>query len=180
MTNKTPHLGLLARSNGFSLVEILVVIAVMGIMVTIATPVFTQWSRSIDSSRGARGAYDMLREARSKASTTNSQHMVAFDQPNRRYRMLKGTRAYNTPSSEMNTVVQNWVTTGDEVTMTGGATVTSTDTVNVRFNANGTADLETPAGTAVVPPATVFIGMQGGSGKMNAVVVSTSGRISLQ
>lgn len=178
MSNKTRHLGLSPRSNGFTLVEILVVIAIMGILGTIATPMFTQWSRSIDSSRGARGAYDMLREARSKATTTKFQHMVAFDQPNRRYRMLKGTRAYNTPSSEMSTVLQDWVTTGNEVAMTGGATATSTNTVNVRFNADGTAKLETPAGTAVTAP--VFIGMQGGSGRMNAVVVWTSGRISLQ
>jgi Tfp pilus assembly protein FimT len=164
--------------------ELIVILAIIGVLVGLASPMFWQWRSGIDSGRGARMAYDLLREARSRAMSSDYQHMVRFEPERCRFEMLKGKRAYNTPGSDWDSdhPVQGWLELGRGLTLRSGADGDSTATVNVQFNADGTARLECPAGTALTPPASVVtLSFQGGAGQQkHSVVVGTCGRITLQ
>lgn len=166
-------------SRGFTAMELIVVIAMVGILGVIAAPSIMQWRNSMDSSRVARKAYDALREARSNAVASRYQHMVQFDQPNSRFQSLKGTRSYNTPNGEWSGIGEGWAT-ADSVQMKSGADCSSSATVSVKFNADGTATVETPSGT-VAGTGTATVCLQGGANqRQSKIQISSSGRVTLQ
>jgi Tfp pilus assembly protein FimT len=171
-------------TRGFTLVELILILAVIIILSGLAVPAVLEWRSGIDSGRAARMAYDLLREARSRAMSSNYQHMVAFQPDTCRFELVRGKRGYNTPGCDWDRdhPVQDWLELGRGLTMRSGADGGSSATVNVQFNADGTARLESPAGTPVVSPAsTVTVSFQGGAEqKRYSVVVSTCGRITLQ
>ena len=123
---------------------------------------------------------NLLWEARSRAVGGNFQHKLDFDVPNRQYRMQRGSQAYNTPGTGWTTVSgYDWSAFSNEVTITSGANCDSTATVDVQFNANGKARLETPTGNNSTTPVTVCIQGEGGS-KTYRIMISTSGTVTLQ
>lgn len=168
------------RSMGFTLVEVIVATAVIGIIILIATPSVRNWRPTLDAKQTATTMVNILREARSKAVATNFQHKVDFDLPGRQYRMQMGARAYNTPVSGWTDLTgYGWTKISSGVTLTSGADCNSTNTVDVQFNANGTASLETPWTTASPAPVTVCV--QGGAGdKTYRIIMSSAGLISLR
>ncbi len=171
-------------SRGFTIVEFVIVIAIIAIIASIAAPSVISWRSSLNASQSAKNMVDTLREARSKAITTNFQHEVVFDVTNHKYQVLKGTQSYNTPPTPANpangwtTVVMDWIQLSNGLTVASGSGCNSTSNVNVQFNADGTARLETPPGTASSAPVTICV--QGGNGeKMHTIVVTEPGRITL-
>jgi prepilin-type N-terminal cleavage/methylation domain-containing protein len=167
-------------SEGFTLVEFIVALALVVIIITIATPSIRNWRPGLDAKQEATTMVNFLREARSKSVATNYQYKVDFDLPNRQYRMQRGSRAYNTPDTEWADVSGNgWTKLSNEVTFKSGTACDSTDTVDVKFNANGTASLETPWTTVSAAPVTVCI--QGGTGaKLYQILVSKAGIVMLR
>jgi prepilin-type N-terminal cleavage/methylation domain-containing protein len=91
---------------GFTLTEVISVMALIAILSCMALPPFIQWLQSAEHRASARSILSILREARSMAITTNYEHRVEFDNSNRRFRVTRGDRASN--SSDWSTVVRDW------------------------------------------------------------------------
>jgi len=118
------------RQRGFSLIELLVVVALVGILAAIAFPSFTDWRRNMEYKSAARDIASILRDARQRAIATNREHRVEFDTANRRYRLTGGNLA---SGSTAWTVVKDWATLSASVNMSvAGAT-------EKEFNPNGTS-----------------------------------------
>jgi len=167
-------------TRGFTMIEILVVITILGIILAIAIPSIRNWRPSLDAKQTAVTVVNLLREARSRAVATNFQSKIEVDLPNRQYRMQSGSQAYNTPVAGWTSVPgYDWTTISNGVTMTSGVACNSAASVRIQFNANGSAGLETPWATATTAPVTVCF-QGGGSAKTYRIVVSSVGFISLQ
>jgi prepilin-type N-terminal cleavage/methylation domain-containing protein len=125
-----------ARSHdGFTALEMVVVLGIIGILLAVSVPSFLQMRQNAEYRRAARDIASMLRDARNKTITTNTQYCVAFDTVNKRYGERRGNRAYNTDWTDTasNPLPQNWITLATQVTInTAGVTLIS-------FNPNGTA-----------------------------------------
>lgn len=65
------------RSGGFSLVELLVVLAIVGILMGISIPILRMFSQN-DMDRGARSLYTLIRAARVYSSTYNVKTAVVY------------------------------------------------------------------------------------------------------
>ena len=124
-------------SSGFTLVELLVVVAIMAIITVIAIPNFQQWRKSIRSKETAWDIVGMSRHGRQLAVNNNLEFRVEFDIDGRRYRLTRGNVPFGStvwvqekPWEELNQFV-NWNT---------GSACDGTADVNVEFNPNGTAD----------------------------------------
>lgn len=177
-------------SAGFTLMQLLIAVALVGILIAIATLSIRNWRPALDAKQTAATLVNTLREARSKALTLNYQHKVDIDIPNRKYRMQGGSQAYNNYSAPLTASTVTWssVPSYDWTTLSSGVTISSgignscnsSANVNVQFNANGTARLESPWGSqGKSGPLTVCV--QGGTGAVTyRVIVSPAGLVTLQ
>jgi prepilin-type N-terminal cleavage/methylation domain-containing protein len=144
---------------GFTLIELIVVIALLGIMLALATPSFVDWRNNLNYRQTARQITSLLREAKSRTITENVSHSVVVDPSNRSYQMLRGA-----------TVLQGQ-TAPNPVLIRGGVSGTSTATITVVFSSNGTALLTPTDGN-------IFV-LEGTTQKF-LVTVTPTGRISMQ
>jgi len=119
---------------GFTLVEVIIVLAIVSILSAIAVPQYMQWIKNAEYRGTARTVLFALREARSKAIATNLEHRVEFESLNRRYRVTRGNRASN--SNNWNTVVREWVSLPLVVHMVANVE-------KIQLNTNGTANAGT-------------------------------------
>jgi Tfp pilus assembly protein FimT len=177
-------------SAGYTIIQLLIVLTMVGIIVAIAAPSIRSWRPALDAKQTSATLVNTLREARSKALTLNYQHKVDFDVPNRKYRMQSGSQAYNNYSTPLTASTATWVNVPgyDWTTLSSGVTISSgignscnsSANVDVQFNANGTARLESPWGSqGKSGPLTVCI--QGGTGAVTyRVIVSPAGLVTLQ
>lgn len=73
------------NKKGFTLVEVIVVMAVIGIMVTIAIPGISSWLPNYKLKSAARDVYSSLQKARMLAVKNNRNAAVIFDAANNKY-----------------------------------------------------------------------------------------------
>ncbi len=119
---------------GFTLLELLVVIALVLIISAVSVPVYSQWVNNLEYRTTARSVFHALREARSMAVATCLEHRVEFDPLNRRYRVIRGNRGFN--SNDWNTVIYDWRQCPPGVNF--GANIPA-----IHLNPNGTANAGT-------------------------------------
>ncbi len=125
-------------SEGFTYIEMIVVIAMIAILAAIAAPNFASLIRNADSRSAARHAAAFLRLARSNAIATNTEQQVVFN--NSSYGMVAGTSSY---AASFPSPITNWTTlpsnisTGDVYTFQftpNGVASGATSTVNINDN----------------------------------------------
>jgi general secretion pathway protein H len=75
----TSRAGDRARTDGFTLLELLVVLVILGLTVTLAVPVFTRAMPGVEAKAAAREVASLLRAARSLAIAGNREVTVAVD-----------------------------------------------------------------------------------------------------
>lgn len=128
------------KTAGFSLYELLVSCACLGILTCMALPAFTAWLKDAAYKEAAQAFFSALREARQRAITTTLEHRVEFDLDNGRYRMTHGDRSNNsTESSWDQNVVHDWDSVGPEVVVRSlSACTNSTGIDKIHLNPNGT------------------------------------------
>jgi type II secretion system protein H len=121
-------------SPGFTVIELLIILALMGVISAMSLPAFAQWRQNVRYKDATRNIVYMLREARSRAISVNREHRVELDPVNRRYRMTQGDSAQD--STNWDTVVQDWIPLQAEVALEANVS-------SIHFNPNGTANAGT-------------------------------------
>jgi len=66
---------------GFTLIELMVTVAIMGIVVAIAMPMVTRFSRREDTRRAAMGVSGMITDARARAVAAGRMTFLLFGEP---------------------------------------------------------------------------------------------------
>jgi prepilin-type N-terminal cleavage/methylation domain-containing protein len=118
-------------SQGFTLQELMAVMAIMGVLLAICLPVAGTWIANAEYRQTARELLYVLRDARSRAITFNREHRVEIDAARNRYRVTRGNRGAH--SISWDTVVHDWMTPPTPVRF-------ASNIEYIHLNTNGTAN----------------------------------------
>lgn len=126
-------------ASGFTVLELIVVVAIFTVLAALALPLYNQWRQNIQYRQAAYEIFSSMRSARANAIESNRQYRIELvaAAANSQYRMWRGDRSYNTAAG-------NWTALG-----TGMSTLNQSVTVNstangaalngIVFNPNGSA-----------------------------------------
>lgn len=83
------------NNKGFTLIELIVVISIIGILVAISVPGMMGWLQSATYRGAAQELNAALRDARSRAIATNREHRVVLfvEDGKQKFRLTEGNRA---------------------------------------------------------------------------------------
>jgi type IV fimbrial biogenesis protein FimT len=127
---------LVARDKGFTMVEVIIVIAIMAIIMAMAIPSFVDWRKNQNYRATANGIASFMREARSNAIAKGLQQQVVITPTSNYYQL----RVYNISTSSFDAASQTlYAPTG--VSIRSSSDGTSTAVLTVTFNSNGTASI---------------------------------------
>lgn len=115
---------------GFTLVELLIVIAIMSVLSAIALPAFNQWRATLNSKEAAWGIASELKLARQTAITNNLVCTAEFNVAGNRYRLTQGGAE-----------VKPWTVLPSGMSLTTGTGIACTGAVdiNIAFSPRGSA-----------------------------------------
>ncbi|MBI1910937.1 MAG: prepilin-type N-terminal cleavage/methylation domain-containing protein [Deltaproteobacteria bacterium] len=125
------------RQTGFTLVETLVVVAIMSTLSLIAIPYFYSWSSSLEYKEAAWGILSDMRLGKQMALSSNLEHRVEFDIDGKRFRIARGNLSSGSTSW---TSVKPWSDIKESVNWASGASCDGTADLNARFKPNGSSD----------------------------------------
>ena len=148
------------RTLGFTLIEMMVVIAIIAVLSAIAVPSFMEYARNQRLNGAARQVYSDLMNARQQAVTENKKIIVEFVS-NHQYQFVRDNDASET------------VSTGDETLVLRDIHPEYSD---VTFSA-GFNPAFRPNGTGKNPVITLT---SSSTGKTKCIVISTAGRINIR
>ena len=149
----------MTRQSGFTMAELLVIIAIIGIIAVTGTPLFLSFLEGQQTRGAAQQVATLLNQARQLAITTNTSYRVEVDMAGNRLRFVNTSN--NSPWTGPGTDTQGYRRLENQARLVAV-------TANPTFNPLGTAG----AGTITTQNA------RGSSSR--DVVVSSSGRIRIQ
>ena len=88
-----------AQQQGFTLAEVIMVLAIIGILAAIAIPNFLAWQPNLRIKTAARDLYSSMQKARAEAIKTNRDWAIVFDTANNRYVLCSSPGADNSWST---------------------------------------------------------------------------------
>lgn len=126
---------------GFTLLEVLVVVAIVTVLGALAIPSFSEWQKNAQFKEGARLLASAFRQARNTAITRNLETRVVVDVPERKFHIEVGDRTNNSV---------NWEPLkGGETEFSRAVTLKTTTSCNgnsatsAQFNPDGTSNTPT-------------------------------------
>lgn len=162
------------RSDGVTLIELMIAISIMGILMAIATPSFLQMRQNAQFRQAAADFASALREARARTASANLEHRVEFPvmTPNQ-YTITQGDRSSG--STNWNSI-PGWTPTSPPqgVTLVVDAGCNLGPPVNIDFNTNGTAGVP---GIGAPPLCTVSVQNAAGVNQYLITVTPNTGRV---
>ena len=84
---------LVNQQKGFTLIELIIVMGIMGILATIAAPSFQNYIRNQNLKTAARGITSDFFATREQALSENVRYRITFDQAGNSYTIARGTAA---------------------------------------------------------------------------------------
>lgn len=135
---------MLFSRRGFALIEAIVVLGLIGILVSIATPYYQVLMQNAAYRSAAREVAATLRQARAEAVTRNLEHRVLIDLAANSFEMSRGNQARGTASA-----ATNWQNFGSQTlsplvdlrALDGDSNCSiNTGTLDLRFFPDGTAN----------------------------------------
>ena len=142
---------------GYSLVEMIVIMAIFGVLVAMTVPTFSDLRQRLQYRQAAQATVAALRLAKSRAVMTNRQHQVQFNSANRTFEVRQGNLA--TASTAFTTVVRS------AESYPAGVFMNLSTAATITFNPTGSAT----QGTVRISTAADAV--------QHRVMVGTSGRI---
>lgn len=127
-----PNCKRLFSSSGFTLTEVLAVIALMAILGALSLPPFFEWRRNQSYKAAAFEVANTLKTAKSRAVTLNQQHGVKLDPAKGSYQIIKFQNGHWNYSSAVGTLKNNVA-----LNLNGTAASAVPPMPNIRFNTNG-------------------------------------------
>jgi type IV fimbrial biogenesis protein FimT len=161
-------LKLAGTARGFTIVEVLITILVIGVLIALGAPSFGEWLQGQQLRGAAEASLNGLQLARAEAIRRNGAVQIVFAPPETGWTVLEGATVIQTRSHAEGTPnAQLTVTPG------GATTVTFTALGSVTANADGSStvqqlDLTNPSGGACQPT---------GAMRCLRVVVSAGGTV---
>jgi len=164
-------------SYGFTLIELVIGIALVAVMIALALPSINTWRDGVNYRQSAKSIESALRETRSKAVASNRQYMLAFKPDSNSYQIFQGDRSYNTSSSGFSPVPAGRFTANAPVQLRTGETGGSNADAYVQFYPNGTAAFLAPDKT--VSDSNLSVNDSKGTGQKYLISVTTTGRVNV-
>jgi len=121
----------LKTNKGFTLIELVIVIAIIGVLATISLPFFKGWMLNAEYRGVARDISSTLRLARGSAISTNTEHDVTFNFVANAYSVMPAFPVADVPPTVD-------LRGKDDCSDNTGTTF------NIQFNPNGTRDSSVP------------------------------------
>jgi type IV fimbrial biogenesis protein FimT len=146
------------REKGFTITELMIVVAIMGSLTVVATPSLSRWLTSIRLASATREMASTLQFARIKAITQNTSIRIHFDTTAHTYQMQQHNAA----------ALTIWNNVDKAKKLPAGIRFVSVTGNPVTFQSGRGSTL---------PGSNSTITLQNTQGKTNAIVVAQTGRI---
>jgi len=124
------------RENGFTLIELMVVIVIAAALMAVAMPSISNWRQRAEFKEASRAAVAVMREARTRAISEHWEYRVDFDVDGGRYQILRGNQANG--STSWTTTVIPWTPFGNEISLRSLENCTSSSDTSLKFSPDGT------------------------------------------